>query len=96
MGWCAIARLERGKFAWPQVGDTPGKIMLSHAELALLLGGIDLSQNTAPALVSRSNSGGAFHSFAVVLGCDRDRVLLLRNHREFFTHGFLARRFKPD
>jgi len=42
--WVCAKRLERGKFAWPQVGDTQGKMVLSHEELSLLLGGIDLSQ----------------------------------------------------
>jgi transposase len=42
--WVCAKRLERGRFAWPQAGDSQGKIVLSHEELALLLGGIDLRQ----------------------------------------------------
>jgi len=42
--WICAKRLERGRFAWPQAGNSQGKIMLSHEELSLLLGGIDLSQ----------------------------------------------------
>jgi hypothetical protein len=36
--------LEKGRFSWPQAGDTPGKVVLSHEELTLLLSGIDLAQ----------------------------------------------------
>jgi transposase len=43
--WVCAKRLERGRFAWPQAGDSQGKIVLSHEELSLLLGGIDLSQS---------------------------------------------------
>ena len=42
--WVCAKRLERGRFAWPQSGDDQGKVVLSHEELALLLGGIDLRQ----------------------------------------------------
>jgi transposase len=42
--WVCAKRLERGRFRWPQAGDAQGKVVLSHEELALLLGGIDLTQ----------------------------------------------------
>jgi transposase len=42
--WVCAKRLERGRFAWPQSGDDQGKVVLSHEELSLLLGGIDLEQ----------------------------------------------------
>lgn len=42
--WICAKRLERGRFAWPQSGDSQGKIVLSQEELWLLLGGIDLRQ----------------------------------------------------
>src|SRR5262249_52524592 len=42
--WLCAIRVERGRFAWPKSGDGQGKVVLSHEELALLLGGIDLSQ----------------------------------------------------
>ena len=32
------------RFTWPQSGDAQGKIVLSHEELSLLLGGIDLTK----------------------------------------------------
>ena len=42
--WVCAKRLEKGCFRWPQSGDADGKVVLSHEELALLLGGIDLAQ----------------------------------------------------
>ena len=42
--WVCSKRLDRGCFRWPAVDSTVKKIVLSHEELALLLGGIDLSQ----------------------------------------------------
>ena len=42
--WVCAKKLDRGCFRWPVVDGTVKKIVLSHEELALLLGGIDLSQ----------------------------------------------------
>lgn len=42
--WVCAKRLERGRFAWPQSRDGEGKVVLSHEELSLLLGGIDLQR----------------------------------------------------
>lgn len=42
--WVCAKRLERGRFRWPQAAGREIKIVLSHEELALLLGGIDLAQ----------------------------------------------------
>jgi transposase len=42
--WVCAKRLEKGRFRWPESGDGQGKVVLSHEELTLLLGGIDLSQ----------------------------------------------------
>jgi transposase len=42
--WVAAKRLEKGCFAWPEPGDEQGRVVLSHEELSLLLGGIDLAQ----------------------------------------------------
>jgi hypothetical protein len=36
--------LDKGCFWWPDVDSTVTKVVLSHEELALLLGGIDLKQ----------------------------------------------------
>jgi len=40
--WVCAARLERGRFSWPQAVDQGTKLSISAEELALLLGGIDL------------------------------------------------------
>ena len=37
-------RLEKGRFRWPEATGEETKVTLSHEELALLLGGIDLVQ----------------------------------------------------
>ena len=42
--WVCAKRLDKGRFKWPKVESGQSKIMLSAEELALLLGGIDLSQ----------------------------------------------------
>jgi transposase len=41
--WLCSKRLEKGRFCWPEAGGGQGKVVLSHEELALLLGGIDLA-----------------------------------------------------
>ena len=40
--WVCAKRLERGRFSWPLAGDGLDRVTLSHEELSLLLGGIDL------------------------------------------------------
>ena len=42
--WVCAKKLEKGRFHWPTAGDAQGKIVLSHEEFAMLLGGIDLGQ----------------------------------------------------
>ena len=42
--WVCAKKLDRGCFRWPDAGSAVKKIMLSHEELALFLGGIDLAQ----------------------------------------------------
>jgi transposase len=42
--WVCAKRLEKGRFWWPETTDPQGKIVLAQEELALLLGGIDLSR----------------------------------------------------
>ena len=37
-------RLERGRFSWPLAVDGLDRVTLSHEELSLLLGGIDLTR----------------------------------------------------
>ncbi len=41
--WVCAKRLEKGRFRWPQVEAGQSKVVLSHEELALLMGGIDLA-----------------------------------------------------
>ena len=41
--WVCAKRLERGRFRWPEARGGQVKVALSHEELALLLGGIDLA-----------------------------------------------------
>jgi len=40
--WICAKRLEKGRYSWPQAGDQSDQVILSHEELSLLLGGIDL------------------------------------------------------
>ena len=42
--WICAKRLERGRFSWPLAGDGSDRVTLSHEELSLLLGGIDLTR----------------------------------------------------
>ena len=44
--WVCAKRLEKGRFRWPEVIEKRDKITLSHEELMLLLGGIDLAQTS--------------------------------------------------
>jgi transposase len=41
--WSCAKRLERGRFSWPVAEEQSDQVMLSHEELSLLLGGIDLT-----------------------------------------------------
>jgi transposase len=41
--WVCAKRLEKGRFRWPSAVSGQIKVVLSHEELALLLGGIDLA-----------------------------------------------------
>jgi len=41
--WVCAKRLERSRFRWPAAEQGQVKVVLSHEELALLLGGIDLA-----------------------------------------------------
>ena len=41
--WSCAKRLERGRYSWPLAADGSDRVLLSHEELSLLLGGIDLT-----------------------------------------------------
>lgn len=40
--WVCAKRLEKGRFRWPPAAGGETRVVLSHEELALLVGGIDL------------------------------------------------------
>ena len=42
--WVCAKRLEKGCFRWPEAGEGQSKVVLSHEQFAMLLGGIDLAQ----------------------------------------------------
>jgi transposase len=42
--WVCSKRLEKGRFRWPAAVGDETKVTLSHEELMLLVGGIDLAQ----------------------------------------------------
>ena len=41
--WVCAKRLEKGRFRWPEAEGSQRQVVLSHEELALLVGGIDLA-----------------------------------------------------
>jgi transposase len=42
--WVCAKRLEKGRFRWPEASAAQAKIVLTHEEFAMLIGGIDLRQ----------------------------------------------------
>ena len=42
--WVCAKKLEKGRFNWPTADDAQAKIVLSHEQFAMLLGGIDLTR----------------------------------------------------
>jgi transposase len=42
--WVCAKKLSRGRFRWPEPRAGEAKVVLSHEELAMLLGGMDLRQ----------------------------------------------------
>lgn len=44
--WVCSKKLDGGRFGWPETDRAVNKIVLSHEELMLLLGGIDLNQTS--------------------------------------------------
>jgi len=55
--WVCAKRLEKGRFRWPEADAGQTRIMLTQEEVALLLGGIDLSQTRRRAWYRRSGVG---------------------------------------
>lgn len=57
--WICAKKLSKGRFRWPEPQAGEVKVVLSHEELAMLLGGIDLSQARArPWYRSKIDSNG--------------------------------------
>jgi len=56
--WVCAKRLPKGCFTWPQSGDAQGKVVLSHEELSLLLGGIDLAKTKSKRWYRKVNAEG--------------------------------------
>jgi transposase len=54
--WVCAQRLPKGCFSWPPSGDAQGKVVLSHEELSLLLGGIDLTKTKSKRWHRKVNS----------------------------------------
>jgi transposase len=42
--WICSKRLEQGRFYWPTAEEGQDKMVMNHEQLALLLGGIDLTE----------------------------------------------------
>ena len=55
--WVCAKKLEKGRFHWPTAGEAQAKIVLSHEQFAMLLGGIDLAQTRPRTWYRRPVSG---------------------------------------
>ena len=85
--WVCAKRLDGGRFRWPARDSAAKKIVLSHEELALLLGGIDLHSDAVTEVVPQGSGGrtsrvtenrmNTTHFARPVPHC-----LLLKKHRE--------------
>jgi transposase len=61
--WICAKRLERGRFSWPTVSsEVETKVLLSHEELALLVGGIDLSRTRRKEWYRREEAAKKLHN----------------------------------
>ena len=56
--WVCSKKLLKGRFSWIESGDAQGKVVLSHEELSLLLGGIDLRQTKSKRWYRKVNTAG--------------------------------------
>ena len=56
--WVCSKKLLKGRFSWIESGDAQGKVVLSHEELSLLLGGIDLRQTKSKRWYRKVNTQG--------------------------------------
>jgi transposase len=56
--WVCSKKLLKGRFSWIESGDAQGKVVLSHEELSLLIGGIDLRQTKRKQWYRKVNDSG--------------------------------------
>jgi transposase len=56
--WVCSKKLLKGRFSWIESGDAQGKVVLSHEELSLLIGGIDLRQTKRKPWYRKVNDTG--------------------------------------
>ena len=56
--WICAKKLDGGRFRWPESDSTIRKIVLSHEELTLLLGGIDFEQTRSRRWYRKANADG--------------------------------------
>jgi transposase len=56
--WVCSKKLLKGRFSWIESGDAQGKVVLSHEELSLLIGGIDLRQTKRKPWYRKVNDSG--------------------------------------
>jgi transposase len=56
--WVCSKKLLKGRFSWIESGDAQGKVVLSHEELSLLIGGIDLRQTKRKQWYRKVNDTG--------------------------------------
>jgi transposase len=74
--WVCAKRLEKGRFTWPQSGDAQGKVVLSHEELSLLLGGIDLAKTKHKRWYRKASpEGHAARPVQVTVLCDNQTAI---------------------
>ena len=95
--WVCAKRLEKGRFTWPQAGDTHGKMVLNHEEVALLVSGIDLTQAKRKRWyrkVTREELSTAQRSRARKNSCQRGVVLLVKKREHDSPAGNNFSRFR--
>jgi transposase len=57
--WICSKKLDGGRFRWPETDSAVNKIVLSHEELTLLLGGIDLNQTSRRTWYRKAREAGS-------------------------------------
>ena len=88
--WVCAKRLEKGRFTWPQSGDAQGKVVVSHGELSLLLGGIDLAKTKRKRWYRKSTTGWTCCRLSCLnVSIDSGKSI---THRECAFHSFSTSR----